>query len=534
LKKKLQNNPAIEEEHAGGDGFFEPGRKLFVFLFFVVLLSCVGLRIYKADRAGISYDESLTFQRYGGSVEAALTMFDPRDASSTNNHVLNSIFIHYARKCFGFYEHFIRIPSLTAGIIFSLAMAYIIYKTIQSRAIRIVSLAVILLVPFVFDYSYLARGYSLALAGIFAEIAFVVWLLEHKIKFRWWPIVAVIISAMNFLAFGSMLSSMITLAGFNLTFILIYSPRIFRDARSRLKAVILNLVSISALTSVSLFVLYRGLYKNILGGRVITKINKGWRGWPSLVDYLHNLLVRRVFGATDGLGAIIFWAAIGLLAIGILFGIYKFCKAIKAGAWGDYAKFESGASFVLVVTGVVLILLFVYSVILHRSPGLPRRTRSQVFLIPLVLSSSVIILDRLAYGIGNKTMGRIVRCAVIAIVMLVTLRNLPSPYRMGRQTLSGPVLRKLKAVDPEKTWNIAFSEEMKLFYMGFVYYGQFDYKFNIARAGKYDVLICRAEERPKGAVSLNWAPFDDSVSQVVINCPLPADRVVIEARLVDE
>jgi hypothetical protein len=530
----VEKDRTIQTEKKDGDGFLEPGRKLFVFLFFVVLLSCVGLRIYKADRAGISYDESLTFQRYGGSVEAALTMFDPRNASSTNNHVLNSIFIHYARKCFGSYEHFIRIPSLTAGIIFSLAMAYIIYKTIQLRSIRIVSLAMILLVPFVFDYSYLARGYSLALAGIFAEIAFVLWLLEHKINFRWWPIVAVVISAMNFLAFGSMLSSMITLAGFNLTFILIYSPRIFRDARSRLKAVILNLVSISLLTCVSIFFLYRAIYKNILGSWAVIKINRGWKGWPSLVNYLHNLLVRKVFGGTDGLGAIIFWAAIGLLVVGILFGIYKFRRTIKAGAWGEYVKLESGASFVLFITGVVLILLFVYSVILNRSPGLPRRPRSQIFLIPLVLSSSVIILDRLACGVGNKTMGRIVRCAVVMIVVLVTLRNLPSPYRMGGQTLSGPVLRKLKTVDSAKTWNIAFSEKMKLSYMGFVYYNQFDYKFNIVRGGKYDVLICRAEERPKGAVSLNLAPFDDSISYVVINCPLPADRVVIEASLVDE
>ena len=530
----MQNNPTIEEGHAGGGGFLEPGRKLFVFLFLAVLLSCVGLRIYKADRAGISYDESLSFQRYGSSIHTALTSFDPASASSTNNHVLNSIFINYARKYFGSYEHFIRLPSLFAGIIFSLAMAYIVYKTIELRSIRIVSLGMVLLVPFVFDYSYLARGYSFALAGIFAEIAFVVWLLEHKIKFRWWPIVAVVISAMNFLAFGSMLSSMITLAGFNLTFILIYSSRIFRDAASRLKPVILNLVSISALTSVSLFVLYRGLYRNILGGRAITKINKGWRGWPSLVDYLNNLLVKKVFGAGDGLGAIIFWTAIGLLAVGILFGIYKFYRAIKAGAWGEYAKFESGASFVLVVTGVVLILLFVYSVILHRSPGLPRRVRSQVFLIPMVITSCLIILDKLACGIGNKTLAPIVRCVVIAIVVLVTLRNLPSPYRMGGSTLSGPVLRKLKAIDPDKTWNIAFSEEMKLFYMGFGYYRQFDYKFNFARQGKYDVLICRAQERPEGMVSLNWAPFSDPVSHVMINCPLPADRVVIEARLVDE
>jgi len=533
LKKKSQNNPAIEEEHAGGDGFSEPRRKVFFVLFFVVLLSTIGLKIYKADRTGITYDESLTFQRYCDSVHTALISFDPADASSTNNHVLNSIFIHYAQKCFSFYEHFIRIPSLLAGVMFSLALAYIIYKTIHSGAMRVASLGLVSLVPFVFDYSYLARGYAFGLAGIYVEIAFVLWLLDHKIPQRWWPIPVVVISLMNFLAFGSMLSSMITLAGFNAVFILLYSHRIFRDVSNRLKPVILNLVSISVLTCASLFFLYRGIYRDILGGRAMVKINKGWKGWPSLVDYLHNLLVRKVFGPSDTLGAIIFWAAIGLLAVGIVFGIYKFHKAIKAGVWREYLKLDSGRSFILVVTGVVIIMLFVYSVILGRSPGLPRRVRSQMFLIPMVLTSGLIILDRLAYWVGRKSVRQVLRAAVITIVVLVTVRNLPSPYRMGGSTLSGPVLRKLKAIDPEKTWNIAFSDKMKLFYMGFRYYRQFDYKFNIVPQGKHDVLICRKDKRPKGAVSLNWAPFDDSNSQVVISCQLPADRVVIEARLLE-
>jgi len=467
--KAIRTSPISEEK--GGNGFSEPGRKVFVILFFVVLLATIGLKIYKADRTGISYDESLTFQRYCGSVHKALTSFDPADASSTNNHLLNSIFIHYARKCFSSYEHFIRIPSLSAGIVFSLAMAYIIYKTIHSGPMRVVSLAMVSLVPFVFDYSYLARGYAFGLAGIYAEIAFVLWLLEHKIPLRWWPIPAVAISLMNFLAFGSMMSSMIVLAGFNAAFILLYSHRIFHNASNRLKPVILNLVSISALTTVSVFLLYRHIYKNILSGRAIVKINKGWKGWPSLVDYLHNLLVRQVFGPDDALGAII---------------------------------------------------------------GLPRRVRSQIFLIPMALTSGLIILDRLAYWVTSKSIRRLVHAAVITLVLLVTLRNLPSPYRMGGSTLSGPVLRKLKAIDPDKTWNIAFSEKMRLFYMGFLYYSQFDYKFNIVRQGEYDVLICRQEERPAGAVSLNWAPFSDSNSCVVMNCRLPADRVVIEASLLKD
>jgi len=477
------------------------------------------------------YDESLTFQRYCDSARTALTSFDPADGSSTNNHLLNSIFIHYAQQCFGSYEHFIRIPSLLAGIVFSLAVAFIIYKTIHPGPMRVASLAMVSLVPFVFDYSYLARGYAFGLAGIYAQIAFVIWLLEHKIKLRYWPIVTVAISAMNFLAFGSMMSSMIVLAGLNATFILLYSPKIFSNASGRLKPVILNFVSISALTSASVFFLYQAIYKNILGSWAMIKISRGWKGWPSFIEYLRNLLVRKVFGPADILGTIIFWTAVVLIVVGVVIYIYKLSRAIKARLWSEHVKIDTPASFVIIVTCVTIAMLFIYSVILNRSPGLPRRVRSQIFLIPMVLTSGLIILDTLAGRMRQKGMRQIVRAAVITIVVLVTVRNLPSPYRMGGSTLSGPVLRKLKAIDPDKTWNIAFSEKMRLYYMGFLYYRQFDYKFNIVRQGRYDVLICRQDEQPKGTVSLNWAPFDDSVSHVIINCRLPDDRVVIEARL---
>ena len=70
--------------------------------------------------------------------------------------------------------------------------------------------------------------------------------------------------------------------------------------------------------------------------------------------------------------------------------------------------------------------------------------------------------------------------------------------------------------------------------MGFLYYRQSDYKFNIARQGKYDVLICQKTERPAGAVCLNWEPFSDSNCNVVINCQLPPDKVVLEARLIKD
>ena len=117
-----------------------------VFLFIVILAGIISFKIYKADRTGIIFDEARTFRSYAYSVNQALSSY-----SRPNNHILNSIFIYYAHKHFGNYEHFVRLPSLTAGICFSLALAYIIYMTIHAWALRMVSLAMISLVPVVFD-----------------------------------------------------------------------------------------------------------------------------------------------------------------------------------------------------------------------------------------------------------------------------------------------------------------------------------------------------------------------------------------------
>ena len=69
--------------------------------------------------------------------------------------------------------------------------------------------------------------------------------------------------------------------------------------------------------------------------------------------------------------------------------------------------------------------------------------------------------------------------------------------------------------------------------MGFLYYKQFDYKFNIAKQGKYDVLICHKNKRPSGAVCLDWNYLQKAGIAVVLNTALPADKVVLEVKLIE-
>ena len=507
-------------------------RVIFGVLFAVVLLSAIGLRVFKANHTGISYDEALTCFRYCDSVESALTKFDPGDGSSTNNHLLNSIFIHYSQKHFGSYEHYIRIPSLLAGIVFSLSIGYIVLKTIGGGFLRAATLGLVCFTPFVFDYSYLARGYALALGALYAAIAFVIWLLGHRIRYRWWIVPVMVISMLNFLAFGSMLSAMLVLAGFNAVFVLLYSWQIVRNCPSRLRAIAVNLMSIFAISFGLIFLLYRQIYKNILGGRAISKMDAGWKGLTSFVDFLNDLLIRSVFGI-DGLGVVLFYAAIVLLGVAVLFHLYKSGSAIKGGAWRQGFGTGSPAAFMLIVTGVTLILVFVYGVILDKSLG---RLRSQVFLVPQVLISCVIIMEKFGAGLGKRSLAKVVYGVIVVLVAGVTLNRLPSPYRFNPHSISGPLLRKLKAIDPDKTWSIGLSKDLRLAAMGLKYYGQFDYKFNFvprdpkAQGPKaFDIVLYKIGKQPKKHLYLEWDYFSKFSTAVGVYCTLPEEKVVIDA-----
>lgn len=218
-KHKLQHH---EEKKAAVETEQWLSRKTFVWLFILILLSSIAYKIYKTDYTGISFDESYSFTDFGLRIEDALTKYP-----TPNNHVINSILIHFAYNAFKSYEHFVRIPSLTFGIMLSLSLAYITCKVIRTNALRIAVLAAVSFSAFVFDYSYLARGYAIALGAIFVGIACICRFLTTKIRYanRWLPILVLI--CMNFFAFGSMLSTVFILAAVNLVFILLYSSNVF-------------------------------------------------------------------------------------------------------------------------------------------------------------------------------------------------------------------------------------------------------------------------------------------------------------------
>lgn len=489
-----------------------PTEVLFNVLFWGVLLCAVILLIYKADFTGMSYDEYLSFMRYTKDVYTATHRFD-----STNNHVLNSIFMHYAKDSFGSYEQFIRIPSLAAGIIFMLAASYIIRKTVRSNILRIVSLLMVCFSGAYFSYLFMARGYAYALASFAVYIAVVQFLLTHKLSFRYWFPVAIVLSFLNFMAIGSLLSSVLVMIAINGVFILLYSPRIFKDVSGKLKPAIVMFVSILCATSAMLHLLFRAIYKNLFSlenNYDLVAITHSWKGWPTLAVHLKSLLMDKIFVTKTGFGKVVLYISLSVIAISFLFYIYRMLRSFKERKAAAFFADVKLCTFPLASMFLSVIVLIIYGVFLDRCPGL---IRSNILLTPLVILAAIGLLDWFVHAVpeGRYRLSLIV--FVAALIFTVFVRRAPSFISSGRMLMSRPVLTKLAAYDPDKVWNISFSKKLWDYRVGFLYYKQFDRKFNIVPANKCNAYVCNIGEVPEGAILLDNDYFSKSGFSVVLN-----------------
>ena len=496
-------------------------RKIFLFLFILVLLIAIAFRIYKAHHTGIIYDEAWTYGYFGNNIKA---MLSPQPEPHQNYHILTSILNCYSYKLFGGYEHFIRIPSLISGIIFSLSLAYIIYKAISSYALRFALLALTSLQFFVFDLSFLARGYALGLGAIYAGIAFIIWLLENRIKYKhlWIPVAAV--SLMNFIAFGSMVSTMWLLFSINVIFILLYSPNVFTNPPNRRNPVILNLISIPLLSFLGLYMLYKNIYRGIFfaSGRYTDKYCS-----TLFFSYTKQLLIDMFINYDSIFSVAVLGAFVLIIVISLLFLTYKQISKLKSGTLHLHLARDDCGIFILLVTVVTLSAMFVHRTILNMSIGY---LRNGVFLIPMALLSVGILLDRTWSVVARKLLSRTLLISTVCIILLLTLQNLPSPHVVkvfdwGKQSISGPLLRRLKRIDPDRVWRITLTKTMKFTYLSLQYYRQFGYKSALSEPQNCDVLVYYKTDEPKTNAYLDGDYFSSFNCFVGIGPAFPQTEV---------
>jgi len=360
----------------------------------------------------------------------------------------------------------------------------------------------------------------------------VIWLLGHPIRYRYRFVPVLIISLMNFLTFGAMLSTFLILAAFNLTFIFLFSHKIFSDPPNRIRPTLFSLVTITVLTTGLLYALYHPILSDILNSKLIQKFSKEqWDDWNSFTEMIRAVLFTRVFRPIGPIGPLQhapFIILMILLTAAALFHLVTAVKHLTSKKLKKLLPNPTPQSLIIVFTILTLVLMFVYGVLMDKSLG---RERNNVFIIPLVILSALVCIDRFA-GSLPRSPALALRILMSVLLLTVAARNLPSPFQFGGHTLSGPLLRQLKEIDPAKNWKIGFSQRRRLNYAGLLYYEQFNYKVRIApfgtyveQPGSFDIWICQLSERPLNLPCLNYNYFKKFGAAVVVNTPLPNDKV---------
>lgn len=501
-------------------------RRVFLFLFISILISAMSFRICKAHLAGIVYDESFTDIHFEQDIYKSPTLDHP------NFHVLTAIMNNWARKHFGAYEHYVRIPSVFFSLMFCLSTAYIIFSTIKSRSIRLALLLLVLFNPFTLNLSFLARGYSIALGGIALQFAFVVGLVEHKIKsgLRWIPILMLALT--NFLVFGSMPSCVWILLGVNSVFILLYSHRVLVGSTKWLNAVIVNIISICIGSLVPLFLIYRRNFESILGAREDFGLK------VSVPEFLRILFKDKVVNPEIDWSSAIYAVFVGIVVLSLLVFLCRQLKGINRHNRTGRINLDDGGMFFVLAALVTLAGYFVQRMVMGVSLGFPR---NGVILIPLMYIAAGILIDRAWQGFGGKYFRGISRSLAATVVLLLALSNLPSAYAMNVytwdfQSAAGPLLRKLRAIDPNRVWSIALTKKTWSFSLPLAYYRRFGYKYQTAGSQGYDVVVWhnKNEEVPKG-IYMETDFFNKFNCTIGINTSsLPPDNVYMEVRVKEE
>jgi hypothetical protein len=127
---------------------------------------------YRAAHQSITVDEASTYLHYvSGHWTNVWGPYDP------NNHVLFSILAQLSVRLLHISEFSLRLPTVVAGFFFVIGFHRILELTVDSRAIRCITVVAVSLAPLMLDFSVAARGYGLG-------VALLVWAVYFSIRGR--------------------------------------------------------------------------------------------------------------------------------------------------------------------------------------------------------------------------------------------------------------------------------------------------------------------------------------------------------------
>ena len=141
----------------------------------ILLAVLLATNFYRAATQSIVHDEALTWQFYlSGSAAAIFHSF------TANNHFLATVLFKISSTLFGTSELAIRLPTVLAGAWFYWTVFRLCALVLGDGWLFLLGCAAISLNPLLLDFMVAARGYGLAIAGLFwALYEMLSWFHDH-------------------------------------------------------------------------------------------------------------------------------------------------------------------------------------------------------------------------------------------------------------------------------------------------------------------------------------------------------------------
>lgn len=463
--------------------------------FAVLVALSLGLRAYKADAAGVVFDEVMSYFDYG-TFRSAFFRYDV-----PNNHVLNSALIALDRRLFGGWEHGLRVHSVLFGWAFVLGVLSCVRSTLRSRALRVLAFAAITLHWFVFDLSFLARGYAVALGVLYAALAGLLRVARGGASPRGMRAAVAGLIAVNVASFGAMLSSLPFLVGLNAAFFLGVARRAEGEAGGPARIRWRALAATALGSALGTAAVYQGVLRPFLAAPKEQNVQ-------GFLAYLQELFVGAMV-EEGGMPARIAWALFAATAaIGLAVRLLR-------GRTGAPSRVEPAILVLTTILGGALLTMLAMRAA-GVSLGYPR---NGVFLIPLVLLLGTRAIEALQEHARRPAVRRAARAAGVVALGGMAVANAPSPWSVQVasfevQSLSRTLVRELERVDPARDWSVLLSPEARFLNLPLLYYRSFGHRisYTLDPREPNDVLVIHAERPDMVQLSPRlFARFDSAV-----------------------
>ena len=165
----------------------------------------------------------------------------------SNNHLLNTIFVHISYLLFGNYPWAIRLPAFSSGIMLA-PLSYVATRILYNKYAGILTTVFVAFSPALISYSTNARGYTMICLSFLSILCLGAYLIKHANTFAW--LLFAVFAALGFYAIPIMLYPF----GMVLAWVLV-SILSGNDARFKRKSIISLFISL-AVTGLLVSLLY--------------------------------------------------------------------------------------------------------------------------------------------------------------------------------------------------------------------------------------------------------------------------------------